>query len=107
MEDDGYSNVLFPTLKQKIEELGFKFQGSNQNELIWGFDGVTKYYPEDIYVRESIDGKPSVSLKLKKTSSGITVILNSITFSERFHLDKAPLTEQEAIETVKNYIKLL
>lgn len=104
MDEEG---MIFPMLKQKLSELGFKFQSSNRNELIWGFDGVTKYYPEENYIRDAIDGKPQISLKLRKTMNGITVILNTVPFKEKFHLDKAPLTEDEAIDVIKKYINML
>lgn len=99
--------MLFPKLKQKLNEMGFNFQSSAKDEVIWGFDGVTKYYPEEFYIKEFDDGKPKISLKLRKTMNGITVILNTIPFKEKFHLDKAPLTEDEAIEVIQKYINLL
>ncbi len=99
--------MIFPALKEKIESLGFKYQGINGGDVIWGFDGVTKNFPEDIYVRDSTDGKPPISLKIKKTLGGITVILNSMPFQERYHLDKAPLKEEEVFEVVEKYLKLL
>jgi hypothetical protein len=99
--------MIFPNLKEKIESLGFKYQGVDGGNVIWGFDGVTKHFPEDVYVRESVDGKPSISLKIKKTLGGITVIINSIPFQERYHLDRAPLNEEEVFEVVERYLKLL
>lgn len=99
--------MIFPNLRDKIEALGFKYQGVNGGDVIWGFDGVTKNFPEDIYVREALDGKPAISLKIKKTLGGITVILNSIPFQEKHHLDKAPLKEEEVVEVVEKYLKLL
>ncbi|MCX8178433.1 MAG: hypothetical protein N3D75_01230 [Candidatus Aenigmarchaeota archaeon] len=99
--------ALFPKLKQKLNEIGFKLQSSNRDEVIWGFDGVTKYYPEEMYIRDSENGKPKVSLKLRRTMNGITVILNTVPFKEQFHLDRAPLTEDEAIDIIQKYINLL
>lgn len=104
MVDQG---MIFPNLRDKIEALGFKYQGVNGGDVIWGFDGVTKNFPEDIYVREALDGKSAISLKIKKTLGGITVILNSIPFQEKHHLDKAPLKEEEVVEVVEKYLKLL
>jgi hypothetical protein len=99
--------AVFPNLKEKIESLGFKHQGVDGGNIIWGFDGVTKYFPEDVYLRDSIDGKPQLSLKIKKTTNGITVVINSVPFQEKYHFDKSLLKEEEVFEAIERYLKLL
>lgn len=99
--------TLFPSIRSKLEERGFILQEISQGEVIWGFDGTTKYFPEDNYLREPIDESPMLTLKLRKTSTGITLIINSLPFQTKHHLDKAPLTEDEVIPVVDKYIKSL
>jgi len=105
MEEEG--KVLSQRLRQRLEELGFKFESFSSGDVIWGFDGITRYYPEENYLKNSNDGKPAVSLKIKKTHNGITLIINSVPFQEKYHLDKAPLTEEEVFDVVEKYLKLL
>ncbi len=97
--------TLFPSVRPKLEERGFSLQEINQGDVIWGFDGVTKYFPEDNYIRESVNGSPSLALKLRKTSTGVTLIINSLPFQSKHHLDKAPLKEDDIVRTVDEYIK--
>lgn len=97
--------MIFPDLREKIEALGFKYQGAAGGDIIWGFDGVTKNFFEDIYTRDSLDGKPPISLKIKKTLNGVTVILNSIPFQKKYHLDVALLKESEVLDVIEKYLK--
>ncbi|MBS3052079.1 MAG: hypothetical protein J4428_01760 [Candidatus Aenigmarchaeota archaeon] len=97
--------TLFPSIRHKLEERNFILQEINQGDVIWGFDGVTKYFPEDNYIRENVNGSPKFSLKLRKTSTGITLIINSVPFQTKHHLDKAPLKEEDVISIVDKYLK--
>jgi hypothetical protein len=105
VEEENFQTILFPTLKPKLEELGFAFHEFSSDELIWGFDGVTKYYPEDHYRRQPVDSIPSISLKIRKTNNGMTVTLNSVPFKEKLHLDKGLLKEEQVIDLIEKYLK--
>jgi len=94
-------------LKDQLQQLGFIFSHTHENGVMWGFDGSTKYFPRETYIRESKDGKTQIKLRLEKTNNGIILIINSDPFNQQNHLDRSQLEVKEIISIVKEYISLI
>lgn len=94
-------------LKNELEQIGFLISETPDTGVMWGFDGSTKYFPRETYVKESIDGKPKLKLRIEKTNVGIILIINSIPFKPHNHLDRAELSPKDIIPIVKDYMNLI
>ncbi|MEM5793100.1 MAG: hypothetical protein QXY45_01940 [Candidatus Aenigmatarchaeota archaeon] len=100
--------LVSSNIRDELENLGFKIMPNNDvNGVMWGFDGKTKYFPRDTYIRESIDGKPSLKLSIEKTTNGFTLIINSNPFKQQNHLRRSELSIEEIMPIVKEYLHLL
>jgi len=94
-------------LKDQLKQLGFMLSHTPDNGVMWGFDGSTKYFPRETYIREPIDGKLQIKLKLEKTNNGIILIINSNPFKSQNHLDRSQLKVEEIIPIVEEYTNLI
>ena len=100
--------ILIPTeIKDKLQELGFILSSTPDSGVMWGFDGSTKYFPRQSYIREEKDGKPKIKLRIEKTTNGFILIINSIPFKEQNHLSRYEIGIEEIIPVVKEYIALI
>ena len=95
-------------IKNELEQLGFKMTlNTDINGVMWGFDGKTKYFPRDTYIRDPCDGKPMLKLSVERTTNGFTLIINSNPFKQQNHLRRSELEIDEIIPIVKEYLHLL
>ena len=58
-------------IKDDLQQLGFVLSNTPESGVMWGFDGKTKYFPRDTYIRDSIEGKPKIKLRIEKTNQSI------------------------------------
>ena len=98
---------ISPELKDQLHQLDFMFSHTHENGVMWGFDGSTKYFPRETYIREPKDGKTQIKMRLEKTNNGIILIINSNPFKQQNHLDRSQLEVKEIIPIVKEYISLV
>ena len=103
-ENSAQTSFISLEIRRQLEELGFRFATTPEDGVIWGFDGSTKYFPRETYVREGENGRPGMKVRLEKTVNGINLIVNSDPFDIRHHIDKYQITPQEIIATVKSKI---
>jgi len=109
-EEFQQDDTIFVSLKIKdqLEALGFKMISNPEtNGIMWGFDGKTKYFPRDTYIRDEVNGKPKIKMSIEKTTNGFTLIINSNPFQPKNHLRRSELSIDEILPIVKEYIDLL
>ena len=94
-------------IKDQLQQLGFILSQTLENGVMWGFDGSTKYFPRETYIREPKDEKIQIKLRLEKANNGIILIINSNPFKQQNHLDRSQLEVKEIISIVKEYISLI
>ena len=94
-------------IKDGLQELGFVLFNTPESGVMWGFDGSTKYFPRQTYIREEKDGKPKIKLRIEKTINGFTLIINSIPFKSQNHLNRSQLDVKDIISIVKEYLSLI
>jgi len=94
-------------LKDELQELGFVLSATIDSGVMWGFDGSTKYFPRKTFMREKVDDKPKIKLRIEKTTNGFTLIINSIPFKPRYHLNRYELAVAEIVPILKEYIDLI
>jgi len=100
-------NFITSEIKDDLQEVGFTLSATPDTGVMWGFDGSTKYFPRDTYIREKRDGKPEIKLRVEKTTNGFILIVNSNPFKPQNHLDRSQLRIDEVIPIIKEYISLL
>ena len=99
--------LIPPEIKNGLGKLGFIPSPTPESGVMWGFDGKTKHFPRETYIREKSDEKPNIKLKIEKTTNGFTLIINSIPFKPHNHLDRSQFDIENTISIVKEYIDLI
>jgi hypothetical protein len=94
-------------LKDEIQRLGFVLTNTPENGVMWGFDGKTKYFPRNTYIREKKDNKPKIKLMIEKTTNGFRLIINSIPLASHNHLNRSELEIQEIMPIIREYLDLI
>lgn len=100
-------SLISSKIKDELQEMNFILSTTLESGVMWGFDGSTKHFPRDTYVKEEKDGKPKIKLKVEKTNNGFTLIINSIPFKIQNHIDRYQLEIEEIIPIVKEYMSLI
>ncbi|NCN39248.1 MAG: hypothetical protein COY38_05000 [Candidatus Aenigmarchaeota archaeon CG_4_10_14_0_8_um_filter_37_24] len=101
------TELMTAEIKTDLEGMGFNLFHTLENGVMWGFDGSTKYFPRETYIRESNNGKPKIKMRLEKTNNGIILIINSEPFKQQNHLDRAQLEVKDILTIVKEYMNLI
>jgi hypothetical protein len=92
-------------LKDSLQKMGFVLTHTPESGLMWGFDGKTKYFPRETYIREKKGNKLKIKLRIEESNNGLNILMNSNPFRTENHLKKHGLMPNEIIPIIKEYLK--